>query len=67
VVSTGELEPGPYDRSLLRPLVRGGEIIGREPLAEARARHERALGELPPRAFQLSRGDPAVPTEFLND
>ena len=66
VVSTGELEPGPYDRSLLRPLVRGGEVVGREPLAETRARHERTLAELPPSAFQLSRGDPAVPTEFLN-
>jgi nicotinate phosphoribosyltransferase len=64
-IFTGEPEPGPYDRSLLTPLVRNGEIIGREPLAEARARHERALAELPPRAFQLSRGDPAVPTEFL--
>jgi nicotinate phosphoribosyltransferase len=64
-VFTGEPEPGPYDRSLLTPLVRNGEIVGREPLAEARARHERALAELPPRAFQLSRGDPAVPTEFL--
>jgi nicotinate phosphoribosyltransferase len=64
-VFTGEPEPGPYDRSLLTPLVRNGEIVGREPLAEARARHERALAELPSRAFQLSRGDPAVPTEFL--
>jgi nicotinate phosphoribosyltransferase len=63
-VSTAEPTPGPYDRPLLTPLVRDGEIIGREPLAEARARHERALAELPPRAFQLSRGDPAIPTEF---
>jgi len=66
VVSTSEPDPGPYDRSLLTRLVRDGEIVGREPLAETRARHERALAELPPRAFQLSRGDPAVPTEFLN-
>jgi nicotinate phosphoribosyltransferase len=64
VVSTSEPDPGLYDRSLLTPLVRNGEIIGREPLAAARARHERALAELPPRAFQLSRGDPAVPTDF---
>jgi nicotinate phosphoribosyltransferase len=63
-VSTSEQVPGPYDRSLLRPLVRDGEIIGREPLAEARARHERALTELPSHAFQLSRGDPAIPTDF---
>jgi nicotinate phosphoribosyltransferase len=64
VVTTSEADPGPYDRSLLTPLVRGGEIIGREPLSESRARHERALGELPPHAFQLSRGEPAIPTEF---
>jgi len=64
-VSTSEPAPGPYDRSLLQPLVRDGEIIGREPLAEARTRHERALAELPSRAFQLSRGDPAVPTDFV--
>jgi nicotinate phosphoribosyltransferase len=63
-VLTSEQVPGPYDRSLLRPLVRDGEIIGREPLAEARARHERALTELPSHAFQLSRGDPAIPTDF---
>ncbi|MGH3381606.1 MAG: nicotinate phosphoribosyltransferase [Actinoallomurus sp.] len=66
VVSVSEPDPGPYDRSLLTRLVRDGEIIGREPLAEARIRHERALAELPSRAFQLSRGYPAVPTEFLN-
>jgi nicotinate phosphoribosyltransferase len=64
VVSTSEPDPGPHDRSLLTPLVRDGEIIDREPLAAARARHKRALAELPPRAFQLSRGDPAVPTDF---
>lgn len=67
VVTTGEPEPGPYDRSLLRPLVADGEIVGREPLAEARTRHERAVAELPPHAFQLSRGDPAIPTDFRND
>ena len=64
-VHTGEPELGPHDRPLLTPLVRAGEVIGREPLAEARARHERALAELPPRAFQLSRGDAALPTEFV--
>jgi nicotinate phosphoribosyltransferase len=66
VVSRTEPDAGPHDRSLLVPLVRGGEIIGREPLAETRARHERAIVELPPRAFQLSRGDPAIPTDFRN-
>ena len=47
--------------SLLRPLVRRGEIVGREPLSEARERHQRALAELPPHATSaLPRlpGDP---------
>lgn len=58
---------GPHDRPLLQPLVRDGEIVGREPLNEARARHVRALAELPPTARQLSRGDPAIPTVFAED
>jgi nicotinate phosphoribosyltransferase len=56
--------PGPTDRELLVPLVADGEVVGREPLAAARSRHETALAELPPYAFQLSRGYPAIPTEF---
>lgn len=66
VVSTGMAEPGPHDRMLLRPLVRGGEIVGRESLRDARERHRRVLKELPATALQLSRGDPALPTEFVN-
>jgi nicotinate phosphoribosyltransferase len=57
-------EPVPGDRVLLQPLVRRGEIAGREPLGEARERHQRALAELPPHALQLSRGYPAIPTVF---
>jgi nicotinate phosphoribosyltransferase len=66
VVSTGEPSPGPHDRTPLVPLVRQGVIVGREPLEDARARHRRALGELPPTALQLSRGEPAIATEFVN-
>ncbi|GAA2111203.1 nicotinate phosphoribosyltransferase [Actinomadura alba] len=66
IVTTGESVPGPHDRTPLVPLVREGGVVGREPLAVARARHERALGELPPTALQLSRGDPAIPTEFVD-
>ena len=51
-------------RPLLRRLVRGGEIVGREPLAAARARHQAAVAELPAHARQLSRGYPAIPTVF---
>ncbi|HEX4256138.1 MAG TPA: nicotinate phosphoribosyltransferase [Streptosporangiaceae bacterium] len=59
-------DPGPGDRPLLVPLVRNGEIVGREPLAVARERHQRVREELPLQARQLSRGDPAIPTIFEN-
>lgn len=52
------------DRVVLRELVRGGKIVGREPLSAARDRHTSALRELPPYALQLSRGYPAIPTVF---
>ncbi|MGO8957995.1 MAG: nicotinate phosphoribosyltransferase [Streptosporangiaceae bacterium] len=54
-------------RPLLRRLVRGGETLGREPIAAARARHQAAVAELPPHARQLSRGYPAIPTVFEPD
>ena len=52
---------------LLQQLVRGGELVGAEPLAKARERHRAALAELPPHALQLSRGYPAIPTLFEPD
>jgi nicotinate phosphoribosyltransferase len=57
-------EPGSGRRALLRRLVRGGEIVGREPVVAARARHLQAKAELPPHALRLSRGYPAIPTVF---
>ncbi|TDD77982.1 nicotinate phosphoribosyltransferase [Actinomadura darangshiensis] len=65
-VSTGEPAPGPRDRVLQVPLVRDGEVIGRESLREARERHTRSIAELPPTAVQLSKGEPAVPTDFVD-
>jgi nicotinate phosphoribosyltransferase len=63
-----ERPPGPGDgRPLLRQLVRGGAIVGREPLAAARSRHSTALAELPAHALRLSRGYPAIPTIFTPD
>ncbi|WP_296603817.1 nicotinate phosphoribosyltransferase [Nocardioides sp.] len=53
------------DRPLLVPLVRGGEVVGRESLEDARARHEAARGELPLAAQQMSRGEPVIPTLHL--
>jgi nicotinate phosphoribosyltransferase len=64
LITTVPADPGPGDRVLLRQLVRDGEIIGREPLEAARARHREVLAELPSYALQLSRGYPAIPTIF---
>ncbi|MEV4833647.1 nicotinate phosphoribosyltransferase [Nonomuraea sp. NPDC049486] len=49
---------------LLTEFVREGEIVGREPLAEARARHAEAIARLPQDALHLARGYAAIPTEF---
>jgi nicotinate phosphoribosyltransferase len=67
LVTTVPPEPGPGDRVLLQQLVRGGEIVGREPLTAARSRHREAMAELPAYALQLSRGYPAIPTVFGPD
>ena len=64
LVTDAEPKGGNGGRPLLQPLVRGGEIIAREPLATARARHQDAVSELPAHARQLSRGYPAIPTVF---
>ena len=53
------------DRPLLVPLVRDGKVVGRESLEESRARHARSRDELPLTARQLSRGEPAVPTQHV--
>jgi nicotinate phosphoribosyltransferase len=59
--------PSPAGRELLRPLVRRGEIIGRQALEQARQQHRDALAELPVHALQLSRGYPAIPTVMEPD
>ncbi|MGC0420794.1 nicotinate phosphoribosyltransferase [Embleya sp. AB8] len=59
-----DAEPVPGERELLVPLVTDGVIVGREPLAEARARHARSREELPLSATQLSRGEPVLPTIY---
>ncbi len=50
------------DRELQIPVVREGEIVGREDVAAARRRCENAVAELPPEASKLSSGDPVIPT-----
>ncbi|MFF7153743.1 nicotinate phosphoribosyltransferase [Streptomyces sp. NPDC008139] len=65
VVGTGAVPAELADRQLLVPLVRHGEVIGREPLDSARARHITARAGLPLSATQLSRGEPVLPTELM--
>lgn len=50
------------ERPLQVPLVTAGEIVGREPLRQARQRHRASLAELPADARKLSIGDPVIPT-----
>ncbi len=54
-------------RALLRLLVSDGQPVSRQPLADARTRHQQAIAELPLQATKLSRGYPAIPTVFEPD
>lgn len=55
------------DRELHVPLVRGGQVVSHQDLDAAQARHRASLAELPPAAFRLSRGEPAIDTRYEND
>ncbi|CAM5671514.1 hypothetical protein SVIOM342S_07727 [Streptomyces violaceorubidus] len=60
VVGTGPVPDALADRQLLVELVKGGEVVAREPLDAARDRHAAArCANLPLSATQLSRGEPA--------
>jgi nicotinate phosphoribosyltransferase len=62
---TQQLEPGPHDRLLPRPLLRNGQPVGRLPtLPESREHLAGVLATLPPDALRLSPGNPAIPTVF---
>ncbi|RNG17662.1 nicotinate phosphoribosyltransferase [Streptomyces botrytidirepellens] len=65
VVGSGPVPEALADRTLLVELVRGGEIVAREPLDAARDRHAAARAGLPLSATQLSQGEPVLPTEYL--
>jgi nicotinate phosphoribosyltransferase len=67
VIGIGEKpENDGNDRDLMVPLVRSGEVVGREPIEAVRERHRRARAELPLVAHQMSKGDPAIPTLYLD-
>ncbi|MEP7193922.1 MAG: nicotinate phosphoribosyltransferase [Actinomycetota bacterium] len=65
VIGTGEMpSPGGSHRPLLVKLISDGKIAADLTLADARRRYEMSLAELPPRALQLSRGEPVIGTIF---
>ncbi|UYQ62346.1 nicotinate phosphoribosyltransferase [Streptomyces peucetius] len=64
VVGVGEVPAELAERQLLVELVKGGEVVAREPLDAARDRHIAARAGLPMSAIQLSRGEPVIPTEY---
>ena len=65
VIGIGEMPDNDgNDRPLLVGLLRDGEIIADPGLDAARTRHEQSRAELPPRALQLSRGEPAIETIY---
>lgn len=66
VVGTGPVPDALADRQLLVELVKGGEVVAREPLDAARDRHAAARANLPLSATQLSRGEPVLPTEYVH-
>lgn len=66
VVGTGPVPDALADRQLLVELVKGGEVVAREPLDAARDRHAAARANLPLSATQLSRGEPVIPTEYAH-
>lgn len=68
VVGIGERPTGDdNDRELLVQLVSGGEIIVDTGVEAARAHHAAALAELPVKATRLSKGEPVIPTLFVDD
>lgn len=64
VIGTGPVPEELADRQLLVELVRGGEVVAREPLDAVQERHVAARAGLPMSAIQLSRGEPVIPTEY---
>ncbi|MDQ0581304.1 nicotinate phosphoribosyltransferase [Streptomyces rishiriensis] len=65
VVGTGPVPAELAGHQLLVELVKGGEVVGREPLDAVRDRHTAARAGLPLSATQLSRGEPVIPTEYV--
>ncbi len=68
VIGVGEIpDTDANDRALLIDLVRGGRVVDHQDIHEARARHTASIEELPRRAMQLSRGEPVIPTLYVDE
>ncbi|MFF2381093.1 nicotinate phosphoribosyltransferase [Streptomyces sp. NPDC058108] len=65
VLGTGPVPADLVDQQLLVELVKGGQVVSREPLDAARDRHAAARARLPLSATQLSRGEAVIPTEYV--
>ncbi|MET8855365.1 nicotinate phosphoribosyltransferase [Streptomyces sp. NPDC004579] len=65
VIGVGPVPAELADRQLLVQLVKGGQVLSREPLDVVRDRHATARARLPLSATQLSRGEPVIPTEYV--
>ncbi|MFC9292504.1 nicotinate phosphoribosyltransferase, partial [Streptomyces sp. NPDC057052] len=65
VVGTGQVPAELADHQLQVELVKGGEVVAREPLDVVRDRHAAARAGLPLSATQLSRGEPVLATEYV--
>ena len=66
VISIGTPAQHAEDRSLAVDLVVDGQIVGREPLVDARDRHRRVRSELPLDALKMSRGEPVIETVVVH-
>jgi nicotinate phosphoribosyltransferase len=65
VIGLGAVPAELSDRQLLVELVKGGQVLAREPLDVVRDRHAAARANLPLSATQLSRGEAVIPTEYV--
>ena len=66
ITSRPDVSPGPGERLIQRPFLRGGEPVADLPaLAEAREHLRAATVTLPWDGLKLSRGEPAIPTRIV--
>ena len=64
--ATGELiSDSAAGRELQVEYIQAGQLVSKPTLSQAREHHKSALAELPSTALRLSRGEPAIPTEFV--